>query len=222
MSQELPIRGGSSFPKRKLLLVILIVCLGVIIYSVLDRLHHIVESSFGNELAVVIVAGVTIGILFLILVGMGLGGVLEWAVCRRFLIFKRKPLPGGRLEFFLKLWGHKFEEIPESQPAKASSDEMPPGITLTDIEELLVITGQRRRGGKKSLHPDDTQFRAVRDWMIMQSRGTSVTLQQFLEERFGTAPETGMPLVPNQTFYGWRTKFLKELKKYKHAQSKRK
>ena len=77
MNQELPVRGGSSFPKRKLLLVILIICLGVIIYSVLDRLHHIVESSFGNELAIVIVAGVTIGILFLILVGMGLSGILE-------------------------------------------------------------------------------------------------------------------------------------------------
>ena len=222
MNQELPVRGGSSFPKRKLLLVILIICLGVIIYSVLDRLHHIVESSFGTELAVVSVAGVTIGILFLILVGMGLGGVLEWAVCRRFLIFKRKPLTGGRLELFLKLWGHKLEEIPASQPAEAPSDEIPPGITMTDIEELLVITGQRKRGGKKSLHPDDTQFRTARDWMIMQSHGTSVTLQQFLEERFGTAPETGMPLVPNQTFYGWRNKFLKELKKYKHAQSKRK
>ncbi len=222
MSQELPIRGGSSFPKRKLLLVILIICLGVIIYSVLDRLHHIVKSSFGNELAVVIVAGVTIGILFLILVGMGLGGVLEWAVCRRFLIFKRKPLPGGKLEFFLKLWGHKFEEIPVSQPDEGSSDNMPPGVTTTDLEELLIIIGERKRGGKKSQHPDDTQFRAVRDWMIMQSHGTSVTLQQFLEERFGTAPETGMPLVPNQTFYGWRTKFLRELKKYKHAQSRRK
>jgi hypothetical protein len=222
MNQELPARGGTSFPKRKLLLVILIICLGVIIYSVLDRMHHIVESSFGNELAIVIVAGVTIGILFLILVGMGLGGALEWAVCRRFLIFKRKPMPGGRLEFFLRLWGHKFEEIPVSQPAEAPSDEIPPGITMTDIEELLFITGQRKRGGKKSLHPDETQFRAVRDWMIMQSHGTSVTLQQFLEERFGTAPENGMPLVPNQTFYGWRNKFLKELKKYKHARSKSK
>ena len=91
---------------------------------------------------------------------------------------------------------------------------------MTDVEELLVITGQRRRGGKKSLHPDEVQFRAVRDWMIMQAHGTSVTLQQFLEGRFGTAPETGMPLVPNQTFYGWRKKFLEELKKYKQAQSK--
>ena len=104
MSQELPARGGTSFPKRKLLLVVLIICLGVIISSVLTRLHHIVESSFGSELAVVIVAGVTIGILFLILVGMGLGGMLEWAVCKRFLIFKRKPMPGSGLELFLKIW----------------------------------------------------------------------------------------------------------------------
>ncbi len=219
MSQELPARGGTSFPKRKLLLVVLIIGLGVIISLLLARLHHIVESSFGSELAVVIVAGVTIGILFLILVGMGLGGMLEWAVCKRFLIFKRKPMPGSGLELFLKIWGHRIE-TPTHQPSEALPDDLPPGVTMTDVEELLVITGQRRRGGKKSLHPDEVQFRAVRDWMIMQAHGTSVTLQQFLEERFGTAPETGMPLVPNQTFYGWRKKFLEELKKYKQAQSK--
>jgi hypothetical protein len=91
---------------------------------------------------------------------------------------------------------------------------------LRALAEGALRSGQRRRGGKKSLHSDEVQFRAVRDWMTMQSHGTSVTLQQFLEERFGVAPETGMALVPNQTFYGWRKKFLEELEKHKQDQSK--
>ena len=219
MTQELSARGGSNFPKRKLLLLGLIICLGWVISTALAFLYQIVESSFGSGLADVVVAGGTIEILFMILVGMGLGCILEWVVCRRYLIFKRKPRRCRGLKIFLALLGHKLEEIPVAEPSEVPSIDMPPGVTVTDLEKLSLILGERRRGGKKSLHSEEVQIRAVRDWMIMQSHGTSVTLQQFLEERFGTTPETGMPQVPNQTFYGWRNKFLKELKKYKHAQS---
>lgn len=187
----------------------------------LVRLYRIVKSSFGSELAVVVVAGATVGILFLVLVGMGFGGILEWTICKRFLIFKRKPAPGSGLELFLKIWGTKPEPS-TLQTNETPSDDMPSGITMTEIEELQSITEQCRRGGKKSLHPDEAQFRAVRDWTTMQAHGTSITLQQFLEERFGVASETGMPLVPNQTFYGWRKKFLKDLEDYKQEKSKRK
>jgi hypothetical protein len=219
MTHDSPGRGGSGFPKRILVLVALLIGSGVIIYLALDRLYIIAAYAFGREMAVVMVAAGTIVILFLTLLGMGFGGGLEWAVSRRILIFKRKPVPGSGLDLFLKLMGYRFKD-PVSQSSETVSDAMPPGVTMTDIEELLVIIGQRRRGGKKSLHSDEVQFRAVRDWMTMQSHGTSVTLQQFLEERFGVASETGMALVPNQTFYGWRKKFLEELEKHKQGQSK--
>ncbi len=219
MAQEHPGRGSSGFPKRILFLVIMLIGLSAIIYLALDRLYKIAASAFGHDMAIVIVAAGTVGILFLILLGMGFGGGLEWAVSRRILIFKRKPAPGSGLDRFLKLWGYRLED-PLQQTNEPLSNDIPSGVTMTDIEELLVIIGQRKRGGKKSLHSDEVQFRAVRDWMIMQSHGTSVTLQQFLEERFGVAPETGMALVPNQTFYGWRKKFLEELEKHKQTQSK--
>ena len=90
---------------------------------------------------------------------------------------------------------------------------------MTDVEELLAIVKTRKRRGKKSQYPDEVRFRAVRDWMILQANGTSLTLQQFLEERFGVAAETGMPLVPNPTFYGWRTQFIKELETYRDKKS---
>ena len=93
---------------------------------------------------------------------------------------------------------------------------------MKDVEEMLVIVGTRKRRGKKSQYPDDVRFRAVRDWIVLQANGTSLTLQQFLEERFGVANETGMPLVPNQTFYGWRRHFIKELEERKNAKSETK
>lgn len=218
MSQELSGRGGSGFTKRKLLLIFLIIGMGIIVVSVLEFLYRIAKSSLGGGLAIVVVAGVTIVILFMILVGIGLGSAIELAICRRALVFKSKPIPGSWLDLFLKLWGSSGE-FPMPEPESIPSDEMPTDITMNDVEGLLLLIEQRKRGGKKSSHSDDIQFRAVRDWMILQSHGTSITLQQFLEERFGVAPHTGMPLVPNPTFYGWRRKFLSELEKYKKTQS---
>jgi len=221
MSEE-PTRSVFGLSKRTLLLGAFIISVGAILYSALLRLHYLVKASLGSELAVVAIAGVTIGVMFLILLGMGLGGVLEWTVCKRFLSCKRKPLAlDSKIELLFKMWGIKPAPA-EVQSTEEEPDDLPSGITMQDVEELLMVAEQRRYGGKKSQYTDEVQFRAVRDWMIMQSHGTSVTLQQFLEERFGVAPETGMPLVPNQTFYSWRKKFLKELTEHKQAQSKKK
>jgi len=221
MTQELPSRHGSGLSKRKLFLFVLIIGIGALLFSVLMRLHDIAATTFGYDMSVVVVAAATITILLLILLGMGFGGGLEWAISKRILIFKRKPVLGSWLDLFLRLWGNKLgEPEPRPQQNEPPADNMPPGIRMKDIEELLAIIGQRKHGGKKSLRSQEVQFRTVRDWMIMQSRGTSVTLQQFLEERFGVAPETGMALVPNQTFYGWRKKFLEELEKNKQTQPK--
>lgn len=223
MSEE-PTRGGFGFFATKLLLVVILIAgLGVFIYSLLDRLYGLIASSLGSKLAVVIISGATIGIMLLIMVGMGVGGMLEWGLWRHHIASKKiPPAPCSDGELFLKTWGDKLTPLIPKPNDEISSNEIPPGVTAEDIDELLLITEQSKRGGKKSAYTDDIQFRAVRDWMTMQAHGTSVTLQQFLEERFGTAPETGMPLVPNQTFYSWRKKFLKELKKYKKAQSKTK
>jgi len=168
---------------------------------------------------VIIAATVAWG-LFIFSIGIGLGGFVELSVNRKILLFRRTPKPGSWLEIFLKLWGNKIEkketeETEETKTNDTTENTLPAVFTMIDIEELLDIVGSHKHGGKKSQYSDEVRFRAVRDWMILQANGTSLTLQQFLEGRFGMANETGMPLVPNQTFYGWRTQFIKEIKKYR-------
>ena len=158
---------------------------------------------------------------FMFLIGVGLSGLYELFVRIQILVFKEPPRPGSLPDLLLKLRGSKIE-ISEEQPEESKKTTLPPGVTMKDVEELLVIVGTRKRRGKKSQYSDEVRFRAVRDWMILQANGTSLTLQQFLEERFGAAKETGMPLVPNQTFYGWRTQFIKELNTYKSTRSEAK
>jgi len=218
MSQEFPSQGGPEFSRRKPLLIFFIICMSFLLYFLLSGMHQIVETVFGHGLAIVSVAVGTVIILIMILMGVGLGGAIEVAIRKRFLFFKRQPRPGSRLDCFLKLWGSRIE-VESTQSTEPVSEGIPPGASLTDMEELLTLTEQGRRGGKKSLHSDGVQFRAVRDWMTLQSRGASITLQQFLEERFGVSAESGMPLVPNQTFYSWRKKFLKELEQHKGKKS---
>lgn len=213
MSQELPSQGGPEFSRRKPLLILFIICMSFLLFFLLSGMHQIVETEFGYGVAVVSVAVATLVILILVLMGFGFGGAIEVAIQKRILFFKRQPRPGSWQEWFLKIWGSRIE-AGRTQPTEPVSEGIPPGVSLTDMEELLTLIEQGRRGGKKSSHPDDVQFRAVRDWMILQSRETSMTLQQFLEERFGVSAESGMPLVPNQTFYSWRKKFLKELEQH--------
>ena len=209
------IMGSPGYSKRNLILFIVLIFLALTLTLSLSRLYTCISSSLGRELAMAIIAATVAWILFIFSMGIGVGGFVECSVNRKLLFFRKTPKPGSWLEIFLKLWGKKIEKK-ETKTNDLTENNLPTGFTMIDVEELLDIVGSHKRGGKKSQYPDEVRFRAVRDWMILQANGTSLTLQQFLEERFGVANETGMPLVPNQTFYGWRKQFIKELKKYRN------
>lgn len=212
MSHEPPWGGSRLFKGKPLLIIALIVSLGGALYWALAKLFQLAASSFGYDLAILIVSGVTVGIMLLILLGMGVASVLQWVICDRILTNKKKP--SGLANLLFNIFGFKPVSLTPLTPLATDStpDNDLSAVALDDIEQLLIATEQRKRGGKKSPYPEDVQIRAVRDWTSLQTRGASVTLQQFLEERFGTAPETSMPLVPNQTFYSWRKKVLQELR----------
>lgn len=213
--------GSLPYSKRRVILLGVLFLLVITLTLVLTHLHSYISSSLGPQVAMLITAAVVAWVTFIFTIGVGLGGLVELSVCKRILFFKNPPRPGSSLDLFLKLWGHKIE-TKDKHPADSKDNDLPLGVTMTDVEELLAIVGTRQRRGKKSQYPDEIRFRAVRDWMILQANGTSLTLQQFLEERFGVASETGMPLVPNQTFYGWRTQFIKELETYRDKKSRKK
>lgn len=215
------IMNGISHSRRKLVLFFILLVLVFVLTLTVRRLNAWAMSSLGRDFAMLTTSAAITWMLFFALIGMGLGGLFELLVRKQILVFNKPPRPGSLPDLMLKAWGHKIEFL-EEQSAETNKTQLPQGVTMNDVEELLVIVGTRKRRGKKSLYSDEVRFRAVRDWMILQANGTSMTLQQFLEERFGAANDTGMPLVPNQTFYGWRTQFIKELNKYKSTRSETK
>ena len=179
----------------------------------LNRLYTLARNGLGDDAAVIVLAALIAGQLFLIVVGIRLGKALDDYTSEH-------PLKSGSmltrlLQFFG--YGTETETVEEADLALFQSDE----TLFDDVEALLVMIEEKKHRGKKSNYAPEVRFRAVRDWMLLQAKGSPMKLQDFLEERFGIAPESGMPLVPNQTFYGWRTKYIKGLKKLQ-AQRKKK
>jgi hypothetical protein len=208
------ILGRTGFFKKNAFLLGCLLVLTLSVTVALSRMHILAKRSFGQDFAVILVAALIAWMLFVVLLGLRLGSYVESSMKKRTLTRKQPSEPGSLLDMVMRIWGHKIE-IGTTQAKETNNGDILPGITFDDAENLLTILGRKKHGGKKSPHPDKVRFRAVQDWMILQTNETSITLQEFLEERFGVAPETGMPLVPNQTFYGWRRKFIKELKSYK-------
>ncbi|MBT4182443.1 MAG: hypothetical protein HOE06_06180 [Candidatus Thioglobus sp.] len=191
-----------------LILVFLVVMMGLALRYVYFRMLN----ALGDDAAVIILAILIAGELFLIVVGIRLGKALDDYTSEHPLKPDRKLT---RLLQFLG-FGTETEDVEEADLALFQSDES----LFDDVEALLVLIEEKKHRGKKSNYAPEVRFRAVRDWMLLQAKGNPMKLLEFLEERFGVAPESGMPLVPNQTFYGWRTKYIKELKKLQAKKKK--
>lgn len=131
--------------------------------------------------------------------------------------------PGSLLERIVKFWERLIPPYDVCPILDAPSDTITEAdlqvnwvqeFTPADVDEMLTFIVNKKGGGRKSDVPDETRFRAVRDWILMQMKGTSVRLQDFLDERFGYHAN-GEPMVPRDTFYGWYKKFKKMLIEYK-------
>jgi hypothetical protein len=178
--------------KTKTVLITFCLLLLVIIGVTLSYLYSKARNSLGDDAAVIVLAMLIAGELFLVVVGVKVAKSLDR------LLSNHPPKPDSLIARFLESLGYEQKtEISEDPDLELfKSDE----ALFDDVEALLVLIEEKKRRGKKSKHAPEVRFRAVRDWMLLQARGGSMTLQEFLEERFGVAPESGMPLVHNQTF----------------------
>lgn len=93
-------------------------------------------------------------------------------------------------------------EHPIAKPQKE------PSISDQEIQQLLSCP--RKRRGKQPRFPEEKIRKAVLKWERRDPSFSARTLEQFLEQEFGSGPD-GILLMAPSTFYDWRRAVLKEI-----------
>jgi hypothetical protein len=212
-----PNTSGHPNIKPALTLVFFLLSMGII--WGIGVLAEIALLSGGYGQAVTSLGSLIIGLFVLFLISFLLFALLTYAV-RRGLIIPRSGSPLDRVIRFWKKLIPPYDVRPIlDAPTEPITDadlqeNWLRDFTPADVDEMMEFIANQKGRGRKSIIPDDQRFRAVRDWTVMQMKGTSVRLQDFLDERFGYQHD-GSPNVPRDTFYGWYKKFKKMLLEYK-------
>jgi hypothetical protein len=198
-------------PYRNRILVTLLLLLGTVSIAALRMLFEMAAPFAGQQLVLVIMGILVIGAFVLFLVSALVTGLLILVVCQKLFVPREGSLLASVFRLVHRLVPpNEVTPVANSSPNLATEGEMlEPWLeefTQDDIDEILQFMIKKKGRGRKSNTPDELRYRAVRDWISMQMRGTSTRLQDFLDERFGTH-FNGDPKVPKDTFYGWYRQF---------------
>lgn len=201
---------------KKQILTTAFLVLTVALFMGLLILFELAARQLGHGPAAVFLTLLIVVLFILFLLSAFLTAYLTYAV-RRSLI---APRPGSPLEKLVKFWNKLvppydvrpvLEEPNEPATEADAQGNWLKEFTPADVDEMLEFIVNQKGRGRKSYTPDDYRFHTVRDWIMLQMKGTSTRLQDFLDERFGYHHD-GSPKVPKDTFYGWYKKFKKMIK----------
>lgn len=218
METQLPSSGQPEPPgnQRKLtaFFLLLILAIGAGVWE----LTKVTTQLHGRGVAIILIGNLIVGLFVIFLLSILISAILTYAVRRGLLA----PRPGSLLDRLVSFWSGL---IPPLDIAVEDADKIgdvaqemwSKEFTVVDVDAMLAFMTTQKGRGRKSYTRDDYRFHAVRDWISMQMKGTSVRLQDFLDERFGYQQD-GSPQVPKDTFYGWYKKFKKMLTDYKSDQ----
>ena len=186
---------------RTALYLILFTCGGLLFGSIVWVFHRI-QTRFGDELAEVAAALMSILILALITVGMRAGWSLDRFIRHRRIDLWRIHQSIRPTGYFLSLLG--YEEV---QPQLS----LPESETL-NVTQLLVSMDKPKRRGRPPTHSFDRWTRVVLAWENRDPYRNPMNLTEFLSQEFGTYAD-GTPCISENSFYENRKKVFDELRK---------
>ena len=184
-----------------MLYLILFTCGGLLFGSIIWVFHRI-QTRFGDELAEVAAALMSILILALITVGMRAGWSLDRFIRHRRIDLWRIHQSIRPTGYFLSLLG--YEEV---QPQLS----LPESETL-NVTQLLVSMDKPKRRGRPPTHSFDRWTRVVLAWENRDPYRNPMNLTEFLSQEFGTYAD-GTPCMSENSFYENRKKVFEELRK---------
>lgn len=183
--------------------VALLITMTILVFP-LYWIYQLVQRRAGTEPALV---ALTITVAAILILGIR-GGVEAHRiqrVLREEAASRARTQPGEDPKpVVLEVFGVELLQYdhPEAEPQKRSS------ILDQEIQQLLSCP--RKRRGKQPRFPEEKIRKAVLKWERRDPSFSARTLEEFLEQEFGSGPD-GILLMAPSTFYDWRRAVLKEI-----------
>lgn len=186
----------------------LVIVLTVLIFPI-SWIYQLIHFRYGSEDALVSLVVISIATII-----FGIRGGYHANKLYRFIrLESAKRTQGNGKPVVFELFGIELYQSaipqPESLPKPVETEQ----ISENDLEDLqdLISSVPRKRRGKQPRYPEAKIRRAVLRWERRDPSFSARTLEEFLEEEFGSGPD-GILLVATSTFYDWRRNVLNEIK----------
>ena len=198
--------------KEKQSFYLLFFALVLLLVLAMSRLSYRLGDTLDDNLTIVAITALIIAVFVLFFFGM----FLSWWLVR---LAQKNPIFLKRL-VKTNAWLFSFLSDNSRDDLEKIVIEQADIASLPVDEEILEAIQKPKHRGRSSNYPYETRRRTVLTW---ENRGPNFdyTLAQFLDELFGSSA-TGIPNVPNDTFYYWRKKILGLTKKSNPQKSKQK
>lgn len=192
----------------------LVIIITILVFPI-SWIYKLFQNRFGGGEAYLALAAISMGIIVLGVLGGNyankLHRFLRDEAARRTQLEDAKGKPVVLEVFGVELYRCEASKV-VFKPAPAESQPVIASI-MQDIQELSFSPKKHR--GKKSRFPQEKIRKAILNWERRSSTFPAMTLEEFLEEEFGSGPD-GILLVASSTFYDWRRHVLKEIEEQRN------
>ncbi len=189
-------------PKLRMVLHLILLTFGGLLFGSTLWVFHRIQTRFGEELAEVAAALMSILILALIMVGMRAGWSLDRFIRHRRIDLWRIHRSIRQTGYFLALLGYEEVQPQLSLPESGTSK----------TAQMLAVMDRPKRRGRPPTHSFDRWTRVVLAWDNRDPYRNPMTLAEFLAQEFGTYAD-GTPCMSENSFYENRKKVFEELRK---------
>lgn len=192
---------------------ILIGAILVVLLSV-NWAYHKIQMGVSEEAAQVTVSLYVAAELVLIIIGLGLAILVDWAISHQRFIF-RAPQEGSCAEFIARIWGYdvRYRRDTDLPPILATE----PSI---NADSYPAPPDKPKRRGRKPTFPLERWLPIAAKWENRDPILDAFTLGELIIEHLGSNSD-GTPIVSEQTYYTtWRPRAIKELQRRAKARQK--
>lgn len=188
-------------------LFVVLLTSGTLVFYSVNWMYHRIHDRLGLEIAEVVVAFLMVLIVILILFGFGAGvgadQILRQRKIQALWIYRTLK----RYRVIRSLWRY-------IKPNERIGNSRLPAI------ETISIPERPPRRGRRPTHSLERWARVVQAWENRNTLCNTMTLSEFLAEEFGTYAD-GSPQMSENSYYEWRKRVFKELRKQKPAKKEK-